>query len=259
MADRVAAALLPLFRCVIAIPLAQLLERGVRLEPAEAVAIVQALAEAPGEPRADNVEIDSGGGVRCRAAGGRPSVRALAALLDRLMPAAGIPAALRYTIARGIGAVEAPPFPSIVEFSQALTRFEASDRGDVIRALISRARPAPSVRPAPQPPAPAVDPADLPIVAESGEWLDLPLYDLSEIQVPPAPRHPFIFTLLIVFLLTLSAIAGYVAALFVMSYQRDASQAPRAAPAPAPMMPPVHAAVCPSPGAFAAYRTRDVT
>jgi len=229
----------------------QLLERGVRLEAAEAVAIVQALAASPGEPRADNVEIDSGGGVRCRAAGGGPSVRALAALLDRLMPAAGIPAALRYTIARGTGAVEAPPFPSIVEFSRALTRFEASDRGDVIRALISRARPAPSVRPAPEPPAPAVDLADLPFAVESDEWLDLPLNDPSAIQVPPAPRHPVIFTLLIVFLLTLSAIAGYVAALFVMSHQRDASLTPQAAP----IAPPVHAAVCPSPGAFAAYRT----
>jgi Tol biopolymer transport system component len=130
---------------MITIPLRQLLDRGVTLEPAEAVAIVQTLASLPGEPSLDNVEVDSDGGARCRSTRGAPTVHSLGTLLDRLLPAAGIPAALRYTVARGTGRVEAPPFASVAEFSHALSRFETSDRAQVIRGLLSRARPRPSV------------------------------------------------------------------------------------------------------------------
>jgi len=130
---------------MITIPLRQLLDRGVALEPAEAVAIVQTLASLPGEPSLDNVEVDSDGGARCRSTRGAPTVHSLGTLLDHLLPAAGIPAALRYTVARGTGCVEAPPFASVAEFARALSRFETSDRAQVIRGLLSRARPRPSV------------------------------------------------------------------------------------------------------------------
>src|SRR3954467_1632397 len=156
---------------MITIPLSQLIERGVQIEAAEAVAIVQALASSAGDPSLDNVEVDSDGAARYRTERGEPSVRALAVLLDRLLPASGIPGALRYTVARGMESVEAPTFASVADFSQALTRFETGEQRDVIRGLLARARPVRTATPPPPPAAvrPAVPaivrPIDAPVVA----------------------------------------------------------------------------------------------
>ncbi len=128
---------------MIIIPLSLLLDRGVALETDEAVAIVQSLVSSSGVPTLENVEIDTAGGARCRNTRGQPSVAALAAVLHRLLPARNVVAGLRYTVARGLGVVEAPPFSSVDDFSRALSRFEQRDRAAVIRGLISRARPAP--------------------------------------------------------------------------------------------------------------------
>jgi len=119
-----------------------LLDRGVALETDEAVAVVQSIASSGGVPSPENIEIDTAGVARCRSTRGQPTVPALASLLHRLLPATGVAAALRYTVARGIGDVEAPPFSSVQDFSQALSRFERRDRAEVIQGLISRARPA---------------------------------------------------------------------------------------------------------------------
>src|SRR4051812_5608665 len=98
---------------MIRVALTQLLERDVRLEAAEAVAIAQSLATAPGEPVLANVEIGTDGSAACMTHRGEPTVLALATLTDALLPATGVPAPLRYAVARGMGAVTAPPFPSV--------------------------------------------------------------------------------------------------------------------------------------------------
>ena len=96
---------------MVTVPLSQLIERQIRIEPAEAIAIAQLLASAPGVPAIENIEIDSDGDARCRSTEGEPTVAALAAFLDRVLPRTGVPGGLRYAIARGLGAVEAPPLP----------------------------------------------------------------------------------------------------------------------------------------------------
>lgn len=122
------------------ITLAHLLSRAGRLTPHEAVAIVQTLAERPtGAPTIENVEVGSDGTASCISSAGKPSVLQMATLLDTLLPPdTRVPPALRYTIARGTGTVEAPPFASLIEFSTALRRFEAVERGQVIRNLLRR-------------------------------------------------------------------------------------------------------------------------
>ena len=132
------------------VSLSRLLEHGVRLESGEAVAIAQLLIDAPGVPAIDNVELRTDGSVACLGSSGSAEVKEVASLLQQLLPPdVRVPAALRYTIARGLEAVEAPPFASSTDFSAALRRFEACERGTIVRALLARAsRIAPSVVPA---------------------------------------------------------------------------------------------------------------
>ena len=127
---------------MITVALTHLLSRGVRLDTAEALAVAQAAAAGPGTPAIDNLEVSSDGSVRCMNRSGAPSVAALAALLQSLLPASGVPPALHYTVARGAGSVVAPPFASIDEFCQTLARFETRERSGVLRQLVARgARP----------------------------------------------------------------------------------------------------------------------
>ena len=142
---------------MITVALAHLLDRGVRLTISEALAVTQLVALAPGRAAIDNVEISSDGSVACMNRSGEPSVAALATLLHAILPAEGVPAPLRYAVARGMGAVTAPAFVSIGEFSESLRRFEVGDRTGAIRDLLARAAhglppvsalPAATVRPA---------------------------------------------------------------------------------------------------------------
>jgi WD40-like Beta Propeller Repeat len=121
-----------------------LLRRGLELDAHEAVAIVLGIGSA-GIPRIDNVEVRSDGSVTCILPTGTPTVRDVAALLQRLLPAgARVPPPLRYAIGRGLGEVEAPPFESLEAFSTVLRRFESGERTAVIRGLLQRAaRPSP--------------------------------------------------------------------------------------------------------------------
>src|SRR5687767_2178685 len=70
-----------------------------------------------------------------------PSVASVAHLLLTLLPAGtpNVPAPLRYTIARGLEDVEAPPFKSLDEFSTVLERFEEGASRDVLRRVVQRA------------------------------------------------------------------------------------------------------------------------
>jgi WD40 repeat protein len=130
---------------MLTIGLSHLLGRGVRLETHEAVALArELLAHACGIPTPDNIQLGSDGSASCISANGRPSVASVADLLLTLLPAGtpNLPAPLRYAIARGLEAVEAPPFASLGEFSSALQRFEKGASRDVLKSVLQRgARP----------------------------------------------------------------------------------------------------------------------
>jgi len=81
--------------------------------------------------------------IQNRAAAGEPIDPDVAAsLFERLLPpAAPMPPALRFTIARAHGEVVADPFGSAAELSRALARFEVGDRAAVVRGVLARAFP----------------------------------------------------------------------------------------------------------------------
>src|SRR5690349_19133602 len=130
--------------------LTEVISTGVDLTAHEAVVVVLQLIEAPrsvplrrphGPPSLDNVIVDSDGSVACNACDTTPAVFELAILLDALLKrcAGRIPGALRYTIARALLDVDAPPFDSVADFAAALKRHEKGDRAATIRDLSVRA------------------------------------------------------------------------------------------------------------------------
>ena len=126
---------------MLTIALSHLLGRGVRLETHEAVALARELLGCPcGVPVPENIQLGSDGSVSCTSTAGMPSVASVAQLLLTLLPAGtrNVPAPLRYAIARGVEAVEAPAFESADDFSRALERFEHGDRRDVLRGVLHR-------------------------------------------------------------------------------------------------------------------------
>jgi Tol biopolymer transport system component len=149
---------------MLTIALSHLRERGVRLETHEAVALARELLAHPcGIATADNIQLGSDGSASCISTDGTPSVASVAGLLLTLLPAGtpNVPAPLRYAIARGLEAIEAPAFASLDEFSTALERFEQGDRRDVLRGILQRSvRPSrPIATPIPVAPAPVTPPA----------------------------------------------------------------------------------------------------
>ena len=148
---------------MLTIALSHLLGRGVRLETHEAVALArELLAHACGHPTPENIQLRSDGSAFCISTHGVPSVASVADLLLTLLPAGtpDVPAPLRYAIARGIEAVEAPPFASLAEFSSALERFEKGPSRDVLRGLLQRgARPSRPIAAIAVAPTPATPPA----------------------------------------------------------------------------------------------------
>src|SRR5438046_906724 len=119
--------------------LADLFNLGVRPDPHEAIAITQQLIHnGAASPSPDNVELASDGTVVCVGCAATPAVFEMAILLNQLVPPGtpGSPGGLRYTIARGLLEVEAPPFDSIHDFSRALRRFEIGERRAVISARL---------------------------------------------------------------------------------------------------------------------------
>ena len=149
---------------MLTIALSHLLGRGLRLETHEAVALARELLAHPcGIPTPENIQLGSDGSASCISTDGMPSVASVADLLLTLLPAGtpNVPAPLRYAIARGLEAVEAPPFASLGEFSSALERFEKGASRDVLRGVLQRgARPSrPIAAPIAGAPTPVTPPA----------------------------------------------------------------------------------------------------
>jgi TolA-binding protein len=132
--------------------LRDMIDRGVELRHYEAVAIAQQVialfnADETSEPRLgppslDNVRLGPDGSIVCSACATSPAVSEIAILLRAMLPRGGttrVPGALRYTIARALHEVEAPPFGSLGDLSSALMRQERLDRSVVLRGLYARA------------------------------------------------------------------------------------------------------------------------
>ena len=126
------------------------LQRAVALRAEEAVAIAQKLIHEPrqcpltaplGPPAAGNVFLDDEGSVACSGCQSTPTVTEVAILLQALLPegAPNVSGPLRYTVARALHEVDAPPFDSLDALSASLARHERGDRSRVIRGLVLRA------------------------------------------------------------------------------------------------------------------------
>jgi len=136
-------------------PVSEFIGRGVIFEAHEAVAVVQQLIAAVasgsdeltppfGPPTLDNVEIGKDGAVGCPHCGVTPAVSEIGALLDGMLPRwtfVRVPGGLRYTIARALNEVDAPPFDSVAALSDVLVRYERGNARDVLRALTGRLPP----------------------------------------------------------------------------------------------------------------------
>jgi hypothetical protein len=131
---------------------ADLAAAGVSIRPVEAVTIVRELAlrvacgELPGVPSAHVIRLSGSGMVSVEgpvAADSRAVARA-AHLLDTLLPAFNahgdvrVPGALRLVLARALGTLDLPPYPSLDSFAQALLRFASEDPEGLVRALVAR-------------------------------------------------------------------------------------------------------------------------
>jgi cytoskeletal protein RodZ len=134
------------------ISLADLSTAGVRLRAPDAVTIVRELllqvsrGELPGVPSAHVIRLTAGGSVVVEgpvAAGGGVVPRG-AQLLESLLPpfdATGelkVPGALRLVVARALGTLDLPAYPSLEEFGAALDRFAEPDARVAVRRLVER-------------------------------------------------------------------------------------------------------------------------
>src|SRR3984893_19337303 len=132
--------------------LRDVIDRGVELRHYEAVAIAQQvitlldvdlqLGPPLGPPSLDNVRLGPDGSIVCSGCATSPAVSEIAILLRSMLPRGGttrVPGALRYTIARALHEVEAPPFDSLADLSSALMHLERLDRSVVLRGLCARA------------------------------------------------------------------------------------------------------------------------
>jgi hypothetical protein len=126
---------------------------GVTIDAEEAVAIAQQLmaalrsgananaVERPhGPPAPENVYLDEHGSVFCRASETTPAVSELAIFLQAMLPGGSvhIPGGLRYAIARALLDVDVPPFDSLEDFSETLTRYERGSRQRIVRRVLQR-------------------------------------------------------------------------------------------------------------------------
>lgn len=131
--------------------MADLSAAGVRLRPYEAVTIVRELllqvarGDVAGVPSGHVIRLSSAGHVSVEgpvAAGGRPVLRA-AQLLDSLLPVSDagkefrVPGGLKLVVARALGTLDLPPFPTLESFEAALGRFAATNPTAVISDLVN--------------------------------------------------------------------------------------------------------------------------
>jgi hypothetical protein len=133
------------------VTVADVISRGVVIGANEAVAIAQLLIEenpAPfnvqpplGPPRPASVVLGRDGTVWCRGCAATPAVSEIGALLDTMLPRGGAgraSGALRYTIARALLEVDAPPFDGVPDLAATLRRHERGDRRALVRGLLER-------------------------------------------------------------------------------------------------------------------------
>jgi hypothetical protein len=128
--------------------IADLIAAGLRLQPDEAIALIQEVIAALGSydgppgamPSLGNTFVDSEGTVVSEAAS-QPTVASVGALLEAMLPddSVKMSGALRYALARLRGAVDAPSFASVADLSNALRRQEKHARVSVLRELYARA------------------------------------------------------------------------------------------------------------------------
>jgi len=149
--------------------------RAVELETYEAVAVAQQIIASAnidvqpttaGQLSLDNVHVAPDGSVACDGRSGAPGVAEIGTLLAEMLPderTTRVPGALRYTIARALSKVEAPPFESVAALSAALTRHEQGDCVAVLRNLFAR-----SASNGPQPEPPVVAPHGARAAREAG-------------------------------------------------------------------------------------------
>jgi Tol biopolymer transport system component len=141
----------PMHRPNAPIALVDLTAAGVQLRPFEAVTIVRELlllvarGDVAGVPSAHVIKLSSAGIVSVEgpvAAGGRPVMRA-AQLLDSLLPVSDlgkefrVPGGLKLVVARALGTLDLPPFPSLDSFADALSRFAATDPAAAITNIVT--------------------------------------------------------------------------------------------------------------------------
>lgn len=132
--------------------MADLAGAGVRLRPSEAVAIVREIAsqvirgELPGVPSAHVIRFTSAGQIAVEGpvATDGPDVPRAAHLLDTLLggrhdpgPNGRVSGALRIVIARALGSLDLPAYPSLAAFAESLARFAAPDPASVVREIHS--------------------------------------------------------------------------------------------------------------------------
>ena len=130
---------------------AEVQQAGVTIEPEEAVAIAQRLldtlssgTEAAGEgpygpPTAATVYLSDDGSVVCRGCQTTPAVSEVAILLQSMLPrTTRIPGGLRYAIARALLDVDVPPYDSLDDFADTLSRYERGPRDQIVRRVLQR-------------------------------------------------------------------------------------------------------------------------
>jgi Tol biopolymer transport system component len=135
------------------VPLSDFMSRDNGIESHEAVALVLELiddfrmrndagrVESADSSGVDSVVLGPDGTVRCDRRGAAPAVSDVGRLLDTIIRTGAskrVPGALRFTIARTLLEVDAPPFGSLEELAHSLKRFERGPRQQILAALYAR-------------------------------------------------------------------------------------------------------------------------
>ncbi|HEV3058149.1 MAG TPA: hypothetical protein VGY48_07860 [Vicinamibacterales bacterium] len=93
-----------------------------------------------GPPTPANVYVAADGTVSCAGCDAALATFEAAIFLESILPSGvRVPGGLRYSLARALLDVDAPPYDSLEDFSHALARYERADRGQVVRGLVGRA------------------------------------------------------------------------------------------------------------------------
>ena len=133
------------------IPLSELVSSGIRLRPAEAVAIVgeicrqRAARVLPGLPSLAVIRLTGHGEIAIEGPvpAGEDTVARAGQLLEELLGDVDAPpeyrasGALRLVVARARGTLDLPAYVSLEEFCAALVRFSTLDAGETVTALVA--------------------------------------------------------------------------------------------------------------------------